>query len=217
MSAIHQSHPSSLLFSKTPYSRIVVSACMFFLPFLMMQTAIGCHREEPATAIVTVDKVKQLMPEPSFMPAAAYDRVSDRIIAFGGRHPNKEDTSGQLLALDLATDQWSTIKTTGTPPSGTTGPAMAYVEQEDAIYVFGGWPHDQKAPVATLSRLLLKANETPEWKTISEKGDWPRARNGCCMVLDSKRNRLILHGGDGGPHPTFGFIPLDDLWEFDLK
>lgn len=36
------------------------------------------------------------------------------------------------------------------------------------------------------------------------------------MVTDLSRDWLILHGGDGGPHPKEGYTPLSDLWSYDL-
>src|SRR5262249_25588480 len=45
----------------------------------------------------------------------------------------------------------------------------------------------------------------------------PKGRNGAALILDAKRNRLLLHGGDGGPNSENGFTPLDDLWEFSLS
>ncbi len=41
-------------------------------------------------------------------------------------------------------------------------------------------------------------------------------REGAATVLDAKRDRLLLHGGDGGLHPTYGYTPLSDLWAYDL-
>ncbi len=199
-------------------SRICLSLigclCLFAVS-MWPHTSVANGDDEPTT-VVTVNAMKQEAPTPRRMHAAAYDRKSDRMIVFGGEDPNQAGNPGSLLALDFSTDQWNTIKTVGQSPSGTAGPAMVFVEREEAIFVFGGWPSGASQPVAELLRLHLNTKETPKWETVTQEDNWPPARNGSCMVVDTKRNRLILHGGDSGPHPTYGFIPLDDLWEFDL-
>ncbi len=55
------------------------------------------------------------------------------------------------------------------------------------------------------------------WQGVDAGQQHPPARNGCVMVLDQKRDRILVHGGDGGPHPKYGFTPLNDLWAFDLS
>ena len=37
------------------------------------------------------------------------------------------------------------------------------------------------------------------------------------MAYDGGGQRLLVHGGDGGPSGDVGFTPLDDVWSFDLS
>jgi N-acetylneuraminic acid mutarotase len=94
---------------------------------------------------------------------------------------------------------------------------MVYVPGEDALYLFGGWPRKADKPVAELWVLRLDTKAEFAWQLVSDGSKGPPARNGCAMVADTARNRLLVHGGDGGPTAFGGFDSLDDLWAFDLK
>ena len=73
-----------------------------------------------------------------------------------------------------------------------------------------------KHPTDEFWMLQLGVGESKSWHLLRSRTKAPSARNGAVMVLDLSRDRLILHGGDGGPHPKYGYTPLDDLWSYDL-
>ncbi|MCA9254690.1 MAG: hypothetical protein KDA33_03590 [Phycisphaerales bacterium] len=151
-------------------------------------------------------------------PGGALDTKRGRLIAFGQGIDLAAKRFGPavLMALSLKDDTWTTLKTTGAASRGLGHPGLTYVASEDALYLFGGWPSGDPAPLGELWRLDL--SQAPlQWAQLPMSAEWPPARNGMILVADEPRGRLLLHGGDGGPHPQYGFTPLDDLWAFDLK
>lgn len=205
---------STLATRRTTYGAgyVVLAAVtvMFFAP------AKALNGQDNPTCRVTLRVMRQQAPAPGILAAAAYDSKRHRMLVFGGRVPGDRDPSATLVSLDLSTERWATMNVEGANPKGTFGPAMVYVQDEDALYLFGGWPENADQPLAELWSLPFASEAETKWRLISDGSDGPAARNGCCMVADTTRKRLLVHGGDAGPHPKFGFRPLDDLWEFDL-
>lgn len=150
---------------------------------------------------------------------ATRDTRRNRVIVFGTNR--RRSPSGQFesftLGFDLGTNKWSRIETTGPGPTGSGHPGLTYVSGEDALYLFGGWTPGASNPTAELWRLELSGGGPRHWEQLPQQGDWPPARNGMVFVADEPRGVLLVHGGDGGPRPKYGFTPLDDLWSFDLK
>lgn len=151
--------------------------------------------------------------------AAVRDTRRNRLLVFGSNSERirQGKTDGVLLALDMASDRWTTIEMAGDLPTGLTHPGLTYVKSADALFVFGGWAPGAQMPSSELWKLDLSGEAPYRWKNLPREGDWPPARNGMIFVCDDKRDRLLLHSGNGGPHPKFGFTPLDDLWTYDLK
>jgi hypothetical protein len=181
-----------------------------------MLTAGTARSEEPRHYTLAVSALEEQAPSPRMLAACAYDSKSQRMLVFGGSTGAPGDASAGLLCLDLEADHWRVLEVSGEEPKGTGCPAMVYVEDEDALYLFGGWPRDATEPVDELWMLALAGGGDLRWQRLPREGDWPAGRNGCCMVYDAERRRLIMHAGDGGPRPVYGYTPLDDLWEFDL-
>lgn len=173
----------------------------------------ACAQNEPALKPI-VKIIADKAPTQRYMAAAVFDSKQDRMLVFGGREPESRIPHPSLMSLDLKRDKWKTLKTARSPRF-TSAPAMAYVESENALYLFGGWAPDAREPSSELWRLRLGDDETLKWEKLNTTGH-PRGRNGLVMVFDTPRNRLIVHGGDGGEDPQFGFTPLADLWAFDL-
>lgn len=164
---------------------------------------------------VSSQVVEERGPSPHIGAASAFDAKRGRMIIFGGAAPGSADASDRLTTFDPASRQFSIIETEGARPSGVFHPSLVYEGRRDALFLFGGWPDKAEKPSDELWTLALSATQ-PTWTRLAPDGDAPRARNGAVMRLDAAEDRLLLHGGDGGPHPKFGFTPLNDLWAFDL-
>ncbi len=165
---------------------------------------------------ISVARLEQQAPSPLVFPDAAYDSKRHRALLFGA-DGGSEERPARLLSFDLKGERWSELKTEGPKPEGAIGPAVAYVPNQDALYLFGGWAKGADGPSDELWRLDLADESSLRWKLLRHEGPAPRGRNGACLAADHAGNRLLLHGGDGGPHPTYGYIPLDDLWSYDLE
>ncbi len=68
-------------------------------------------------------------------PAVSYDSVGDRFFVFGGEQTDGT-RSGDLWALDMRTETWSTQTTTGPPPRD--GAVLVFVPVQSRLVLFGG-------------------------------------------------------------------------------
>lgn len=153
---------------------------------------------------------------PHISAAAVFDTKRRRVVVFGNLAPMGEDKNPGLNTYDPAGNGFKVIATTGVSPSSISYPSMVYEPKRDALYLFGGWKPGATSPVDELWMLKLGGDGPKSWRRLGSREDAPPARNGCVMVIDLPRDRLILHGGDGGIHPEYGFTPLADLWSYDL-
>lgn len=204
--------------SKPASTKQVVHVCsrnwlaLGILLLVSPAAAIAADRDFTVAAKL-VDKSKETV---SVGAAAAYDSRRGRAIVFGGADMEKRKALPSVRTLDLISLEWTTLEVTGKRPQATGMPALIYDPKRDALYLFGGWETDAEKPSAELWTLSLSGKEPLRWKLLSNGDDGAPARNGCVMVLDAARDRLLIHGGDGGPHPKYGFTPLKDLWSYDL-
>ncbi|MEK6644436.1 MAG: kelch repeat-containing protein [Planctomycetota bacterium] len=149
-----------------------------------------------------------------FMAGSTLDTKRQHIILYGGRDLSKAKTCDDLIIFSISNNTWSRIETDGDTPGALFGPAITYDEGTDSIFLFGGWPAEQTKPTADLWKLTLNSPK-PKWTNLSPEGKRPKGRNGHVFVADSSKNRLLLHSGDRGTHPKYGFLPGKDLWEYD--
>lgn len=181
--------------------------------FLALAASMG--RAGEPTYRVDVQRSAQKAPTAP-CAAAAYDSKRGAMCVFGGADRENPDRPPTVMRLDLSDGKWSTIATTGPSPKAVVLPAMVYDPSRDALILFGGWARGAEQPSAELWTLPLGGSGARAWKLLPKTDNTPPARNGCVMLHDAKRDRLLLHGGDGGPHPQYGFTPLNDLWTYNL-
>ncbi len=184
----------------------------------LLLAAAANHRaagEEPEYR-ANVRAMTDNAPTAGMLAAAAHDSKRNAMLVFGGVDRDSPDAAPALRRLDLDTRRWSLVSVGGASPDAVAAPTLVYDPKRDALYLHGGWPRGGEQPAGTLWRLHL-SQEKPAWERMADAHDGPRARNGAVMVLDPQRDRLILHGGDGGPHPQYGYTPLADLWGYDLE
>ena len=75
-------------------------------------------------------------------PAMTYDSSADRVLVFGGE-TTAGTRAGDLWALDLASQLWSVLTTTG--PSSRDGAVLVYVPSQSRLILFGGTTPDGNA------------------------------------------------------------------------
>jgi hypothetical protein len=133
----------------------------------------------------------------------AYDTAAKKLVLFGGQY----DWVNPIQAFN---DTWSYSTGTGTwtnmsPPDAPAVRAnygMAYASKTGEVYVYGG----NNSYVWDMSDLWSYNVTTNRWTNISAQ-DKPSARRDVAMTYDSKRNALVIFGGDQGLDNR-----LDDLW-----
>lgn len=182
---------------------------------VLLSAALGAEAADPRYE-VRIKQCKRETPTAAIMAAAAYDGKRDALLVFGGMDPDQPDAHPALWRLDLESEQWKILEVAGRTPMAVIGPTLVYDSKRDALFLHGGWARRAEAPSARFWMLSFGDADRPTCRALADDGARPRARNGAVMVLDADRDRLLLHGGDGGPHPQYGFTPLDDLWAYDL-
>jgi hypothetical protein len=146
--------------------------------------------------------------------AAAYDSQRHRLIVFGGypKYPNDVGTADQYFddvwALDLATNLWTQLAPTGTPPAPRTGASAIYDSSHDRLIVFGGG--NGGSQYNQVWQLSLAG--TPVWTLLTPSGTPPAPRSYHMAVFDAERQRMILFGGYSYNGTSFG-----DTWELSLS
>ena len=136
--------------------------------------------------------------------SASYDRLSHRMLIFGGQRGS--NALGDLWALDLATATWSEL-TPATGPEGRTFPASIYDRIGHRFIIFGGaeaggggvkndevWAFD------------LAANS---WSLLQPGGTAPAARGGAASAYIPAENRALFFGGSA----TSGLF--NDIWALE--
>lgn len=165
---------------------------------------------------VAIRKTEQPGPSAAYLAAAAYDAKRENLMIAGGVDLPNRDVSRALLQFDVRKGAWSSIELADTSPGAVVKPALVYDPKRDALFLFGGWAPGTDRPSAQLWTMPLAGEKKLAWQPVDVGAHRPPHRNGCIMVLDLHGDRLLVHGGDWGPHPTYGYTPLNDLWAFDL-
>ena len=140
--------------------------------------------------------------------AMAYDRESDRIVLFGGSDNGAVTRPAETWTYDLDSNAWTNMAP-ATQPGLRRSSAMAYDSLHDRIIMFGGWGGSGGVPPDTLIADTwaydLNANT---WTNMAPAGA-PSPRQDYGMAYDSRNDRVILFGGDGG-------ALLSDTWAYSF-
>ena len=139
--------------------------------------------------------------------SAIYDPVAHRMIIFAGWSGSAYNSRNDTWALDLSTNTWSQISTTGGPPATRAAHVGVYDSSRHRMVIYGGhnwwtsWRNDTWA-------LDLSSNT---WTQLSTTGGPPPARHSHGGFYDSARDRLIVFGGNGSGGS------LNDTWSLDFS
>ena len=153
----------------------------------------------PATMIAAGDS----MPSARELHTAVYDPLRRRMLVFGGCH--LPDVFGDVWILSLdEPPRWTRLEIAGPGPSPRYGHATIYDPVGDRMIVFGG--NDGTTKLDDTWQLTLAG--TPAWSPLPSAVR-PSARSQACVVYDSRRQRMVLFGGNGCPGDTWVF-PLAD-------
>lgn len=136
--------------------------------------------------------------------AGVWDSARGRLLVFGGASgaPSKD-----VVALDPATNVWTTVAVSLTPqPSARQWASGAYDAARDRALFFAGYPLAN----ARNQVWALSLAGSPSWTLLAPGGTAPTQRYGHSFTADVGRDRMILFGGgDGG-------VVTNDLYVLSL-
>lgn len=148
-----------------------------------------------------------------------FDRSRKKIYLFGGRfRPEGASGSYQLFndlwSFDVNTDTWTEIQAKGSTPSPRSNSYMVYDANNDQVILFGGNVSTSGLRFIPLNDTYILSLDTMTWTKV-QTATAPKARLFHTMMVDHKRNRVIVYGGGGANAFTGPFY--GDVWSFDIK
>lgn len=144
--------------------------------------------------------------------AGIYDPVRDRLIIFGGWTGSQTVNDVWAIPLD-GSGSWVQLFPDGTPPGPRLGHSAIYDPVNDQMVIFGG--NDGSNFYRDTWALSLSGGP-PVWSQLALSGQTPEWRYGHTAVYDSRRHRMLLFGGFGGPMFQGENIWFQDTWALPL-
>jgi hypothetical protein len=138
---------------------------------------------------------------------AAYDPTNRRALIYGGRYRD-EGAEGdyklfrELWSFDFMSREWSLLSEKQGPKKRTY-PAMAWDDQEQALYLFGGMTN--KSPMVIEVAEDLWRWKDGEWEELEMGGELPSTRTFLGEAWDPNRRELVLFGGQVGDYWSLAY------------
>lgn len=170
------------------------------------------------TACDQWSQIEGTQPEGRTRHMMAYDSTGHRAVLFGGR--SRVGTSGNytvyndVWALDLETDTWSEITTTGTAPTPRVNGAFVYDSKRNRFLLFGGNTSPSGFSYAPQND-LWHLGADGSWAPINLP-DPPEPRLFMGALYDPKRDWLVIYGGSDNSAFSGTVEYFDDVWALDL-
>jgi hypothetical protein len=170
---------------------------------------------EPGTGWTKVDTDTQ--PKKRGRYAMVADEAGHRAFLFGGRY---RETAGSgdyelyndLWEFDFDARTWTKLDGgNGVAPSPRYYPEGAYDPSAGLLYVFGG--AENANPLSVEVAMDLWAWDGSGWTELETTGTAPSRRTYLGTAYDSKRNRLVVFGGQSG---DFVSCSYNDIYALDL-
>ncbi|MBN1593044.1 MAG: fibronectin type III domain-containing protein, partial [Candidatus Coatesbacteria bacterium] len=119
------------------------------------------------------------------------DARRDRLLYYGAfMMASEADFRTDFYAFDLDTHVWSTHQSTGASPSFVYLTAIAYAEQIDRAFLFGGFGED-----GVSSSIYMMEPASLTWISMPVQGTLPMETYIHDMQYDPSMNRIITFGG----------------------
>lgn len=148
--------------------------------------------------------------------AVAHDTQRNRLLVFGGRERrnNAYVNLRDVWALDLATDTWSELTTSGTQPPARSSPVAVYDAVRDRLVIFGGNSSTSGLTLTGINDLYALDLATNTWTQLTPTGAPSPRLYHAAVVLDRE---MVVYGGtpnfDGPYHEDTFALDLDqDTW-----
>lgn len=147
----------------------------------------------------------------------ALDSTNGRALVFGGRYRPEGQTGdytlySDLWAFDFASRTWDEIDDGGGGPSNRFFPSVVWSDEEQALYLYGGFTNTD-ALVFQTSRELWRWSEADGWEELEWDGEAPSPRGFVGTAMDPQRQRLLVFAGQVG---DFQSLAYNDLFALDL-
>ncbi len=156
-----------------------------------------------------------------------YDSARNRIVLYGGIQDGDYDKTFKDYGQPALSDTWEWDGTTWTQVA-LTGPnpgprcyhAMAYDSERKKTILFGGGDKVYLPQFRIVSDMIWYTDvwewDGVEWKQVESSGIEPPVRAAHRMVYDSKRNRIIMHGGIYKVITPFLYESDTNTWELSM-
>ena len=138
--------------------------------------------------------------------AVAFDSVGQRTLVFGGKLGATE--LGDLWQMSVGPDRspaWKRLLPEGPAPSPRWGSAVVFDPVRRRLVLFGGF-----AGRVVGESWALSLDGEPRWTQLETHGLPPSARSCASAVYDSRRDGMIVFGGNAMDEANP--VPLQDSW-----
>ena len=152
---------------------------------------------------------------------AAYDSFAHRMLVFGGRwRPGLSGTYtfyNDVWALDLATETWWEVPTSGVGPTPRVNGALVYDSGLHRLLLFGGNTDYTGMGYASQNDLWALDLSSGAWSVLQSAGPSPSPRLFMGAIWDQQRQWMVLFGGadDSAFFDTATYF--DDLYALDFS
>ena len=138
---------------------------------------------------------------------AAYDPTARRALIFGGRWreaggSGNYDLFDDLWAFDFEQRTWEQLQSDD-GPSPRTYPSLAWDDDGQALYLYGGMTNASPMTIDVDSELWRWKDGA--WEELEQGGDVPGTRTFLAEVWDPQRKRLVLFGGQVGDYWSLAY------------
>lgn len=148
----------------------------------------------------------------------SYDPNGQRMLMYGGRWratgtSGNYTVLGDLWSFDFVSRTWTELHDgAGPSPSPRYFPATAYDSSSDTFFMYGGGAN--RDPLRLRPMEDLWAFKDGSWEQVPTFGDKPPIRMFVGYTYDSRRNRLVIFGGQQG---DFVSPSYNDTYGLDLN
>ena len=148
----------------------------------------------------------------------AYDETQRRAFLFGGRWrvsggSGDYDIFNDLWTFNFETQEWSEVAEGSNGPSARTYPSMAWDNDHQALYLFGGMTNASPM-VIDVNMEFWKWTETGGWEELTQSGNKPSQRTFLGETYDPVRKRIILFAGQVGDYWSYAY---NDTYALDVE
>ncbi len=154
-------------------------------------------------------------PPPRHGASTVYDPIHDCVWMFGGRvdagYPQEPD--GLVWKLDFATaPRWAPVRFAGSRPAQRAYHQAFFDPIRSRMVMMGGWKgRGEPADEFLLDPWVIPLNVQPGWFPLVTHGTPPPPRGAFVAVHDSRRDRMLIIGGNNQG------VVLGDVWELPFS